>query len=100
MFPVIVSAYTGPGKSYYVEDAESFVYKRNLIMEKNGRLFQRVFLNQVEQQLPFLLQIQKLRANSMLSTTREYLSLMIQVFRGENVTSNGQKNMHIYFILQ
>ena len=26
---MIVSASTGPGKSYYVEDAESFVYRRS-----------------------------------------------------------------------
>jgi hypothetical protein len=61
--------------------------------QKSGRLFQKVFLNQVEQQLPFLLQTQKLRVNSTLSTTMEYLSPMIQVFHGEDLTSNGQKNI-------
>ena len=39
-------------------------------------------------------------ANSIPSTIIEYLSPMIQMFRGKDVTSNGQKNMHIYYILQ
>src|SRR3712207_2284414 len=69
------------------------LYIEDLMMKKSGRLFQRVFPNQVEQQLPFLLQIQKLRVNSTQSTTMEYLSPMILVFRGEDLTSNGQKNI-------
>src|ERR671911_230494 len=75
--------YSSAGDGYF----ESFDYGESwnrpiedLMMEKSGRLFQRVFLNQVEQQLPFLLQIQKLRANCTLSTTMEYLSPLIQVF--------------------
>jgi hypothetical protein len=78
---VIVSASVGPGNANSIGDAESYVYRKDE-NGKNGMLFQMVFLSQVEQQLLFLLQIQKLRENSMLLTTVVYFSLLIQVFHG------------------
>src|SRR5918992_1638872 len=71
----------------------SRLYIEEMRMAKNGRPFQMAFLDQVEQQLLCLLQIPKLRENSMLLTTVVYLSRPIQVFHGGNLTFNGQMDI-------
>jgi hypothetical protein len=60
---VIVSASIGPRKAYYVEDAESFVYRRRSDDGEMWKAISEGLLEPSEQQLPLLLQIQKLRAN-------------------------------------
>ena len=89
---VIVSASVGPGRAYSIENAESFVYRR----DEDGKKW-----NAVSNGLPrpsgttitLLAEIQKLRVNSMLLTTVAYSSHLIQAYRGKKLTSNGQKNI-------
>src|ERR687896_2682685 len=71
----------------------SRLYIEEMKMAKNGRPFQMAFLDQVKQQSLCLLQIPKLRENSMLLTTAAYLSRPIQVFHGGNLIFNGQKDI-------
>jgi photosystem II stability/assembly factor-like uncharacterized protein len=96
---VIVSASLGPNKAYSTENAESRLKTQNhLYIEKmniagNGEPFQMVFLNQVGQQLLFLLQIQRFQESSTQLTIAVYLCRLIQVFHGENLILHGQENI-------
>jgi hypothetical protein len=88
-------------KAYYIEDAESFVYRRR---SDDGEIWKVILKGLLEPSgttiTTLALNPKAAGANSILSTIMEYLSPMLQVFRGQDVTSNGQKNMHIYYILQ
>jgi len=89
---VIVSASLGLG-GLTLLTMRSRLFIEEMRIVKNGRSFQMVSPYQVGQQSRCLPQIQKLRENSMLLTTTVYLSRLILVFHGVNLTFNGQKSI-------
>jgi hypothetical protein len=62
-------------------------------MAKSERLFQKIFPNTMEQEVQSLLRILLTVENILLSTTVEYLALLILVFLGQCLIFRGLKNI-------
>lgn len=89
---VIVSASIGPSKAYQLK-MQNHLYTEKKKMVGNGKLFQTVFLNRLEQQSQYLLRIQRFQESSMPLTTVVYLYQLIHVIHGKDLILHGQENI-------